>query len=151
MKLQVEQSIQASAKDVWGVITDIENSANFISGIEEVKILDHPTEGLVGLKWHETRTLFGQTATEIMWVTEAVENEYYKVHPESHGAIYLTNFFITENNGKSTLKMEFSGEPQTFGAKVMSALTGFMFKKATKDALIKDLDDIKAAVENSVE
>ena len=149
MVIKVETAIKASANKIWEVITDIENSSKFISGIEKVEILENPSNGLVGLKWQETRNLFGQTATEIMWITEAVENEYYKVRAESHGAVYLTNFFISENNGKSTLKMEFSGQPQTFGAKFMSAITGFIFKNSTKKVILQDLEDIKSAVEKT--
>jgi ribosome-associated toxin RatA of RatAB toxin-antitoxin module len=147
MNITVQTAIQGSPKEIWDVIIDISNSADFISGIEEVEILENPSAGLVGLKWQETRTLFGQTATEIMWITEAVENDYYKVRAENNGAVYLTNFFITETDGVSTLKMEFSGEPQSFGAKIIAALSGFMFKKATQNALLQDLEDIKAAVE----
>jgi hypothetical protein len=43
--------------------------------------------------------------------------------------------------------MRFSAQPVTFGAKVMWMLTGFLFAGATKKALVKDLQDIKAAVE----
>ncbi|MDH3944678.1 MAG: SRPBCC family protein [Anaerolineae bacterium] len=147
MKISVETEIRAPAKVVWDIITDIKNSPEFISGIDEVEVLDSPADGLVGLKWKETRTLFGRTATEIMWITEAVENEYYKVRAESHGALYLTDFYLSESNGVTTLKMDFDGTPQTLGAKIMSALTGFMFKKSTEQAVIQDLEDIKAAAE----
>lgn len=149
MKIELETKIKGSPQEVWNVITDISNSVNVISGIEKIEILEQPSNGLVGLKWQETRTLFGQTATEIMWITDAVEHEYYKVRAESHGAVYLTDFFITENGGESILKMVFSGEPQKFTAKLMSALTGFMFKNATEKALLQDLEDIKAAVESA--
>jgi hypothetical protein len=43
--------------------------------------------------------------------------------------------------------MTFSGEAQTFGARLMSATMGRLFKNATKKALMQDLNDIKAAVE----
>jgi hypothetical protein len=43
--------------------------------------------------------------------------------------------------------MEFTGQPQTFGAKIMGALMGSMMKNATKKALMKDLEDIKRAAE----
>ena len=83
-----------------------------------------------------------------MWITDAVENQSYKTRAESHGAVYVTKFDLAEQGDKVQLTMNFEGVPQTFGAKVMSALTGGMFKKATEKALMQDLLDIKAKVEN---
>ena len=69
MVTKVEVTINGSKEDVWNMITDIENSSKTITGIEQIEILEKPGDGLVGLKWRETRTLFGRTATEIMWIT----------------------------------------------------------------------------------
>ncbi|MGY8789334.1 MAG: hypothetical protein ACKVKR_03400 [Pseudomonadales bacterium] len=88
----------------------------------KVEILDQPAEGLVGLKWEETRTLFGKTATEIIWITETEKNSYYQTRAESHGAVYITRLSLKENNGITTYTMSFNGEPQTFGDKVMMKL-----------------------------
>ncbi|MFC1628492.1 SRPBCC family protein [Gemmatimonadota bacterium] len=147
MELQVTVNIDGSRNDVWTVITDIENSPNTISGIEKVEILERPDEGLVGLKWRETRTLFGKTATEVMWITDVTDNENYRTRAESHGAVYTTSLTVSGIDDATRLSMEFSGIPQTFGARVMAAMTGVIFKKATRKALMQDLDDIKAAVE----
>ena len=149
MMLETQVTIKGTKAQVWQVITDIENAANTISGIEEVEILEQPTDGFVGLKWQETRTLFGKTATEIMWITDAVENESYQTRAESHGAIYTTHFTLTEQGDQTSLTMRFNGEPQTFGAKLMSMAMGWMFKNATQKALAQDLEDIKAAVEET--
>ena len=111
MNLSLSIDIQASRERVWQVISGIENAVNVISGIEKLEILEQPAEGLVGLKWEETRTLFGKTATEIMWITEAEENSSYQTRAESHGAVYITRLSLDENNGISTYTMRFSGEP----------------------------------------
>jgi uncharacterized membrane protein len=145
IKEQVE--IEAPKEAIWQVITDIENSVNNITGIEKVEILEQPAEGLVGLKWRETRTLFSSTATEVMWITEAVENEFYQTRAESHGAVYISRLYIAESDGKNFLAMEFQSRPQTFGAKLMGALMGWMMKGSTAKALQQDLQDIKAVVE----
>ncbi len=47
------------------------------------------------------------------------------------------------------LSMELDAAPQTLGPKVMAAITSIFFKKATKKALMQDLIDIKAAVEQT--
>lgn len=149
MVTTVEVTINGSKEDVWNIITDIENSPKTITGIEQVEILEKPGDGFVGLKWRETRTLFGRTATEIMWITDAVENEMYRTRAESHGAIYITNLSISEEDGETRLTMEFDGSPQTFSAKLMGTITGVFFRNATKNALNQDLLDIKAAVEQT--
>ena len=149
MALEVEVTIEGPKEDVWNVITDIENAPDAITGIEKIEILEKPSDGLVGLKWQETRTLFGRTATEIMWITDAVENEMYKTRAESHGAVYITSLVVSNQDAKTRLTMEFDAAPQTLSAKVMAAITSIFFKKATKKALMQDLIDIKAAVEQT--
>jgi carbon monoxide dehydrogenase subunit G len=139
--------VNASKHDVWRVITDIENAPNTISGIDEVEILNKPPEGLVGLKWKETRTLFGKTATETMWITEAVEDDYYATEARSHGSVYRSKIYVSEQDGMTELGMDFDAEAQSFAAKVIVATMGFMIKKGTKKALLQDLNDVKAAVE----
>ena len=78
------------------------------------------------------------------------EKEYYQTRAENHGAIYKSRLQIEEFGDKSKLTMEFEGEARGVSAKIMSFLTGFMFKSATEKALQKDLEDIKAKVEKSI-
>jgi len=82
MKLSAKTAINAPKEAIWGVITDIENATKNLNGVEKVEILEQPSDGLVGLKWIETRTIFGKTATETMWITEAVENKFYQTRAE---------------------------------------------------------------------
>lgn len=146
MNIQVHITIDAAKENVWKVITDIKGSVNNIAGIEKIEILEQKENEFIGLKWRETRTMFGQTATEVMWITEAVENDYYKTRAESHGAIYKTEFLLTENGNSTDLIMNFGAELVTLKAKIMSIM-GFLFISATKKALNNDLKDIKIAVE----
>jgi carbon monoxide dehydrogenase subunit G len=147
MKLEVSELINAPKAEVWRVITDIEGSVNFISGIEEVEVLEKPEDGLVGLKWRETRTMFGQTATEEMWITNAEEQVSYETRAESHGAVYQSGFKLSDEAGKTHLTMFFEGVPTSFFARLMSALTSPFFKGATEKAIRQDLIDIKAKAE----
>lgn len=147
MKISTQVTINAPKETVWKTVTNIANSVDIISGIEKLEVLEEPESGLIGFKWRETRTMFGKTATEVMWVTDAKDLEYYDVRAESHGAVYLTRIRIHEANGQTVLSWDFEGKPQTFGAKMMTFLMGFMFKGATKKALQQDLEDIKAAIE----
>ena len=149
MKFQVQTTINRSKQDVWQVITNMEAAAERISSIQSVEVLEKPSSGLVGLKWRETRIMFGKSATEVMWVTEAVENDYYKVRAESHGAIYNSVLKVSEEGEQSLLTMEFNGEAQTIVAKIMSFVMMPFFKGATLKALQKDLDDIKSWMEKN--
>lgn len=147
MNVEVKKSINASGDRVWKIISDINGSADVISGIEKIEVLENPSDGLVGLKWRETRTMFGKEATEVMWITDAEENASYQTRAESHGSIYVTKLQITDEGEGCVLAMSFEGTPQTFGAKLMWALTGFMARSSMKKALEKDLQDIKTAAE----
>lgn len=146
MNIQVKISIDAAKENVWKVITDIEGSVNNIKGIEKIEILEKDGDNFKGLKWRETRTMFGQTATEVMWITDAVENEYYMTRAESHGAIYKTELRLSENGESTFLTMSFRAEFITLKAKLFSFM-GILFLSATKKALKEDLNDIKKAVE----
>ncbi len=147
MKVSTSVIINAPKEEVWSVVSNIENSANVISSIEKLEVLEKPDSGLVGFKWRETRTMFGKTATEVMWVTDVQENTYYDVRAESHGAVYLSKIYLREEGDKTVLTMDFDAQPQTTMSKIMSFLMGFVFKGATKKALHKDLEDIKMSIE----
>lgn len=147
MKVSCQIQINASKEEVWKVITNIEKAPEHISGIKSVEVLEKPDSGVIGLKWKETREMFGKEAQETMWITDAIENSYYQTRAESHGAIYISKMAIDEENGVSTLTMSFDGKAQTAGAKIMSTLMGWMFKKGTIKAIEKDLSDIKARAE----
>ena len=70
-----------------------------------------------------------------MWITEAVDNEYYEARAESHGTEYRSRFAITGDGDGHRLAMTFAARPRSLGAKVMSVLLGWMFKGATEKAL----------------
>ena len=61
MAITVQQKINAPRERVWDIITDIEHAADNIAGIESVEVLDKPEQGIVGLKWRETRKFAGKT------------------------------------------------------------------------------------------
>ena len=118
-----------------------------ISGIDKIEILERPKDGLVGLKWEETRTLFGRTATEIMWITDVEENQSYQTRADGPGVVYISRFDISEEDDKSILTMSFEGISQSIGSRIMASLMGIFFNSATKKAMEQDLLDIKAEVE----
>jgi uncharacterized protein YndB with AHSA1/START domain len=146
MIVEAQVTINGSRAAIWAAITDIENAAKFMSGIEKIEVLERPAKGLLGLKWRETRMLFGEPATVAKWITDAVEDEFYKTRAEDLGFVFITNMRISENSGGMTLTSSHDSKPQGIVARFMS-IPMFLFKGVAKKALLQDLNDIKSAVE----
>lgn len=147
MKVEAKTVINGTKHDVWSVITDIEHSMNNITGINSIEIINKPDDTIVGLKWKEGRTMFGKEAYETMWITDAVEDEFYQTRAESHGAVYVSRFDIIEEGDHCQLTMSFEGLPQSTSGKIMNVIFGGMMKKSMLKAIQTDLDDIKKATE----
>ena len=149
MIVTADIKIEKSKDSVWRAITDIENWQSMISSILKIVILNKPTGDFVGLKWEETREMFGKEAKETMWITDSVVNEYYCTRAESHGSVYITKLSLKSIDNSTVLTMSFNGIPQSTIAKVLSFVMGPLIKKSIKKALTKDLEDIKNYVEKS--
>ncbi len=146
MTVTAHVTINASKSAVWKAITDIPNAAGIIRGIQKVEILDEPSAGLVGLKWRETRMYFDKPAAIDKWITEAVENSYYKTWAEMDGFIFLTTMTITESGSGILLESAHETRSEGIVAKIKS-MPMFLFKGVLRKAIQQDLDDIKKAVE----
>jgi carbon monoxide dehydrogenase subunit G len=149
MIVTVEIAINKPKESVWNAITDIENCQSMISSIIKINVLHKPSAGLIGLKWEETREMFGKEAMETMWITDSVVNEYYCTRAESHGSVYITRLSLKDSGDTTLLTMSFNAIAQTGIAKILSLLMGPLIRKSIKKALIKDLQDIKAFVEKN--
>ena len=146
MFVEAQVTINGSKAAIWALITNIENASETISGIENIEVLEKPANGLVGLKWRETRMLFGKPATVEKWITDAAENDFYKTRAEDGGFVFLTTKRISESSGGTTLTESHESRPQSIKAKLSIPML-FVFKGVIKKALLQDLKDIKAAVE----
>jgi hypothetical protein len=147
MIVEVQVTIKGTKEAIWAAITDIANASETISGIEKIEVLEKPANGLVGLRWRETRTLFGKPATAEKWITDAAENEFYKTRAESDGFVFLSTTSISESSGGMTLTSSHDSIPQGVVARLLSIPMGVLFKGVAKKALLQDLNDIKSAVE----
>src|SRR5262252_9856915 len=99
MLVEAQVTIHGSKAAIWAAITDVENQAKTIRGIESIEVVEKPANGLVGLRWRETRMLFGKPATAEKWITEAVENDHYRTRAESDGFVFLTTLRMSESGG----------------------------------------------------
>lgn len=139
--VQVERVIPAPIERVWEVFTDIQGTAESIDGIDSVEVLAGE-EFAPGFRWRETRTMFGRSATEEMWVTEAQAPNRYDVAASSHGTDYLSTYTFEEVADGVRVTLVFTGEPRSAMAKGMNLLTGWMAKGSVAKMLGKDMDDL---------
>ena len=151
MFVEAQVTINGTKSAIWAAITDIENAAETISGIENIEVLERPANGLVGLKWRETRMLFGKPATAEKWITDAAENEFYKTRAEDNGFVFISTMSISESRGGMTLTSSHDSRPQGIVATFLSIPMGLLFKGVARKALLQDLNDIKSAVEQECE
>jgi len=148
MLVEVQVTINAPRAAIWAVAADIEHGADILGGVDKVEILEKPAQGLVGLKWRETRMLFGKPASADKWITEAAENEFYSTRAESDGFVFLSTLRLSErSDGGMALTSIHDSQPQTFKTRLMAIPMMLLFRGVAKKALLQDLKDIKAAAE----
>jgi len=147
MKVQDSIQIQADRARVFTVFRDLDNAATYINGISKVELLEGPSQLSMGTKWRETRTMFGQEATEEMWVTGLEQDASYVVEAESRGTHYRSEYVFTTEQDGTRVDMTFEGRPMSFGAR-LAGVVGWLFLGATKNAFHKDMVDLKRVCEN---
>jgi hypothetical protein len=147
MIVEAAVTIHGSRTALWAAIADIENASKIIRGIERIEVLEKPARGLVGLRWRETRMLFGKPATVEKRICDAAEAEFYEARAEDGGFEFLTTLRIAEGRGGLTLTSSHESRPRGIAARVMSIPMGLFFKGVVRKAVLRDLNDIKSAVE----
>jgi len=140
-------TIDAPRAKVWAAIADIEHAAATVSGIKKIEIVDRPANGLVGLKWRETRILFDKPATVEKWITDAADNAFYTAKAVSDGFIFVSTKRLSESNGVTTLTDTHESLPQSLKARIMVIPMALFFKGVIRKAVMQDLNDFKASVE----
>jgi hypothetical protein len=147
MIVEAQVLIAGTKAAVWGAITDIEGAPNFISGIRRIEIVERPAGGLRGLRWRETRLLYGEPATVEKVVTEVSPSDFYETTAESDGFVFVTTTRISGPDGAVTLTSRHDSQPQSMARKLISMPMLFLFKGVVRKAIMKDLNDIKFADE----
>jgi hypothetical protein len=147
MTVEAQVTINSNKTAVWSAISNIRHAAEILRGVEKIEILHEPANGLIGLKWRETRMYFGDPASIDKWITDAVENKFYKTRAEMDGFIFLTTMTISESGNNILLTSSHETIAQGFLAKIKS-LPMIFFRSTLKKAILQDLNDIKTAVED---
>ena len=146
MKIQDSIGINADRARVFEVFGDLDHAAANISAITKLEVLAGPAQLNMGTRWRETRKMFGQEATEEMWVTGYEQDASYVVEAESRGTHYRSEYRFTPEGSGTRVVMTFEGTPISFGARLGSVI-GALFAGAAKKALHQDLVDLKRVCE----
>lgn len=146
MLVQAQIPIHGTKEAVWSAITNIRKAPEIIRGIEKIEILHQPADGLIGLKWKETRMYFGKPAAIDKWITEATPQVMFKTRAEMDDYVFITTMRLDETPDGILLTSTHETQPQGWFAKLKS-LPMVLFKGMLKKAIMEDLKDIKAAAE----
>lgn len=143
MEIVVQRHVAASPQRVRDIVTAIEASPGVISAVEGVERLDQGAGFDVGMRWRETRTMFGRQATEEMAVT-AVDAPRSYTTTSVNGATTCTSTISVQPGGRDgcVLRMSFAGRSSGVVNRLLAATVGRLFAGATRRALRQDLDDI---------
>jgi carbon monoxide dehydrogenase subunit G len=148
MEMTVSRDIAADTHAVWAVITDLDHSAETLSGVQRIERMDDGAGFGVGTRWRETRTMFGREATEQMEVVAIEPGTSYTVVAAGGSTAYASVLQVAPvADGTSRLTMTFSAQPSGVTTKLLAATVGRLFQGATRKMLEHDLADIAAAAE----
>lgn len=151
MNVTVDIEIASPIEQVWKAITNIKNAYKMVTAITALKILEKPDEegSLVGLKWRETRKVFGKESDEVMWITEFEPLKYYVTRAENHGMVYRSTMSVKEVGENTLLTMSFEGTTNSMAKKIVSAVMGLFVKRTMVKMLEKDLEEMKRYIESN--
>lgn len=150
MEIMVTRRSTAPPEVVWAVATDIEGSVDVLSGVTGVERLDDGEGFGPGLRWRETRELFGREASEELEITAVDPGRSYTVEADSGGTHYRSVMTVDPgDDGGSRLAMTFGAEQQRQGwlGRITMKAGGKAIERATRKALQQDLDDLAVAAE----
>jgi hypothetical protein len=115
-------------------------------------MLDGPRSGK-GMRWRETRIMFGRAATETMEIEEwkpplsHASGGMYVATATNHGTFYRSEVRAEPSGAGSRLVFTFEAQALTLFARMMSGLMMPLMKGAVVKALNADLEALKAHCE----
>ena len=141
----VSQSCSAPAETLWQVVTDLASWSRYVTAIEGVELVSEPGPFAVGTRWRETRRMFGQSATEEMWVSALDAGHSYTVESDSRGVRYTSVVTVSAQGSGSQLSQSFAAEPQSSSARFFASVTGPLMRRSVAKALQADAADLVEA------
>jgi len=149
--LTVSRTIAAPPEKVFDGFTDFERAAERIRGIQKLEILERSDSGPggigVGMRFRETRVMFGKEATEEMEITRFERPTGYTVEARSHGSHYVSTFAFVADGPGTRVDVTFDARPESFFAKLMSPFM-FLFRGTMRRCLEGDIEDLQKHIES---
>ena len=144
--MTVTDILAAPVDDVFKAFTDLEHQAGRVSGIRGIEVLT--TGGFrLGTRWRETREVLGRVDDAEMEVTQYEQNKGYTITHEKAGVRIDTVFAFAPAGDGTSVSITFSLENQGLPPGLLTPVTWARACKV-KDALGKDLTDMKKSIEN---
>jgi hypothetical protein len=143
--ITVSRLINAPIGTVFDRACDVHNWAEQIDAITKIEV---HTEGPVGegTRFTETRKMFGKEASETMTFADVDPPNGFRLLASSHGTDYVSTHTFEPVEGGTRLTLDFTGTPQTMGAKLMGVMFACM-KGSMCKMIAKDIDDLASACE----
>ncbi len=150
MQMTVSRDIAASAATVWATITDIDGSAQVLSGVERLERLDDRATFGVGVRWRETRVKLGGESTEELVVTEVEPPRSYTIRAESADTSYVSVLRV-EPLGQHHCRLTKSLAAELSGllGRLLAATVGRLLLRTSRELLRQDLVDIATHAERA--
>jgi carbon monoxide dehydrogenase subunit G len=154
----IREHIAATPEVVFNAASDFAAAPTRIPGITKVEMITSgPTR--LGTKFRESRMMFGKEATETMEVIDFRPGHSYTLRADSGGCEYKTIVSVqplsTSNRSSPStapgteVTFDFSAAPYTFGARLASAIFGWMMRGACTKMIKQDLISLKQSLETS--
>lgn len=141
----VTNKLEAPVSEVFAAFTDIEHSAQRVTGIKGVEML---TSGgfRLGSRWRETREVMGRLDSADMEVTAFEHGRGYTITHYKGGAKIDTVFTFAPEGEGTLVAIEFGLENQGLPPGLLTPVSWAIAGKV-KEVLAKDLSDMKRSVE----
>ena len=144
-RLRVTSDIAAPVEQVFNLFTDIENAADRVAAIKEIKMMSTGPFNL-GTRWNETREVLGRMDDAQMEITSFERNRGYTVTHHKAGVRIDTSFSFEPIESGTQVSIEFELNPQGLPPGLLSPLEWAVGDKV-RHALSDDLEDLKKSVE----
>jgi carbon monoxide dehydrogenase subunit G len=145
MNLSFNTQVNATNSKVFQVFTDFQQAAERIDGIEHIEILGDGTVA-AGMKFRETRKMFGKDSTEEMTISEFEQDSRIVISADTCGSHFETEFKFHENGNGTNVEVNVNTVAHSLFAKLMSPV-GFLMAGPMKKMLKSDIRQLKEICE----
>lgn len=146
MQIRLTTQIDAPPDAVFAIMADIPHWHDIFTKIQSIELLT-PGPVAVGMRFRETRLMFGKSASEDMTVVEYVPPHRLTLTAFSHGTAYRTEHVVKAAVGGSRVSLTFEGRPTSLLARLMTPV-GRLFLGHVRSQIAADLEELKRAAEH---